>query len=107
MHSNAVPLYRIVLFQTIRYPHHTTQDSLSREQRKGCLNGNLTFRLSANDLLRHMQEHVRVDYGNYLIYQNNDRLSQSIKLSVYYRFNASQSKYKGQGAGADAKERIY
>lgn len=81
--------------------------SLSAAIQKSCLNGNLTFRLSANDLLRHMQEHVRVDYGNYLIYQNNDRLSQSIKLSVYYRFNASQSKYKGQGAGADAKERIY
>lgn len=80
--------------------------SLNAAIQKSCLNGNLTFRLSANDLLRHMQEQVRVDYGNFIIYQNNDRLSQSINFSVHYRFNASRSKYKGNGAGAEAKERI-
>lgn len=80
--------------------------SLNAAIQKSCLNGNLTFRLSANDLLRHMQEQLRVDYGNFIIYQNNDRLSQSINFSVHYRFNASRSKYKGNGAGAEAKERI-
>lgn len=62
--------------------------------------------LSANDLLRHMQEDALVDYGNYLVSQFRDFKKQALEFSVYYRFNASKSKYRGSGAGQDAKNRL-
>lgn len=80
--------------------------SLDAAVQKSFLDGNLTFRLSANDLLRHMQEDAFVDYGNYLVYQRRDFRNQAVELSVHYRFNATQSKYRGSGAGADAKSRM-
>ncbi len=73
---------------------------------KSFLDGNLTFRLSANDLLRYMQGDAFVDYGNYLIYQYTDLKSQALEFSVHYRFNATKSKYRGSGAGKDAKDRM-
>lgn len=80
--------------------------SLDAAVQKSFLDGNLTFRLSANDLLRHMQEDAFVDYGNYLVYQRRDFRNQAVEFSVHYRFNATQSKYRGSGAGADAKSRM-
>ncbi|MCQ2246853.1 MAG: outer membrane beta-barrel protein [Bacteroidaceae bacterium] len=80
--------------------------SLDAAVQKSFLAGNLTFRLSANDLLRHMQEDAFVDYGNYLVYQFRDLKNQALEFSVHYRFNATKSKYRGAGAGQDAKSRI-
>lgn len=80
--------------------------SLDAAVQKSFLDGNLTLRLSADDLLRHMQEDAFVDYGNYLVYQRRDYKKQALEFSVHYRFNATQSKYRGSGAGADAKSRM-
>ncbi len=80
--------------------------SLDAAVQKSYLDGNLTLRLSANDLLRHMQEDAFVDYGNYLVYQRRDFRNQALEFSVHYRFNATQSKYRGSGAGADTKNRM-
>ena len=80
--------------------------SLDAAVQKSFLDGDLTFRLSANDLLRHMQEDAFVDYGNYLVYQYRDLQNQALELSVHYRFNATKSKYRGSGAGKDAKNRM-
>ena len=80
--------------------------SLDAAVQKSFLDGNLTFRLSANDLLRHMQEDAFVDYGNYLVNQFSDSKNQALEFSVHYRFNASKSKYRGSGAGQDAKSRL-
>ena len=80
--------------------------SLDAAVQKSFLDGNLTFRLSANDLLRHMQEDAFADYGNYLVYQYRDNKNQALEFSVHYRFNATNSKYRGSGAGNDAKDRM-
>ena len=80
--------------------------SLDAAIQKSFLDGNLTFRLSANDLLNHTQEAALVDYGNYLVYQYSDYKKQALEFSVHYRFNAARSKYKGSGAGEDAKSRM-
>ena len=80
--------------------------SLDAAVQKSFFDGNLTFRLSANDLLRHMQEDAFVDYGNYLVCQFRDFKNQTLEFSVHYRFNASKSKYRGSGAGQDAKNRL-
>lgn len=80
--------------------------ALDAAVQKSFFDGNLTFRLSANDLLRHMQEDAFVDYGNYLVYQYRDQKNQALEFSVHYRFNATKSMYRGSGAGKDAKDRM-
>ncbi len=80
--------------------------SLEAAIQKSYMNGNLTFRLSMNDILKKMTEEVFVDYGNYNVYQLVDKQTQSITLSVHYRLNATKSKYRGSGAGTEAKGRM-
>ena len=66
----------------------------------------LNVRLAWNDILNKTKEHVCTDYGNFIHNQNNDYYSPSIQLRLSYRFNTANSKYKGTGAGADAKSRM-
>ena len=80
--------------------------SLEAAVQKSYMDGNLTFRLSANDLLRHMTEHSSSDFGSYLVNQTFDNQRQSVKFTVHYRFNTTKSKYKGSGAGVDATNRM-
>lgn len=80
--------------------------SLEAAVQKSYMNGNLTLRLSMNDILRKMREEVFVDYGNYNVYQLIDKQRQSLMLSIHYRLNATKSKYRGGGAGAEAKSRM-
>lgn len=46
------------------------------------------------------------DYGNFFNKQSNDSRSPCLQLRLSYRFNAANSKYKGTGAGQDAKNRM-
>lgn len=80
--------------------------SLDAALQKTFLDGNLTLRLTAFDLLRHMVENGISDFGDILVCQTNDHLSQKIGLSIHYRFNTARSKYRGSGAGIDAKNRL-
>lgn len=80
--------------------------SLEAVIQKSYMNGNLTFRLSMNDILKKMTEEVFVDYGSYNVYQLVDKQAQSITLSIHYRLNATKSKYRGNSAGAEAKSRM-
>jgi len=74
---------------------------------KTCLkDGSLVVRLSAEDMAGLANNNVTADYGNYLIAQTNVMDTKRITLSVKYRFNAAQNKYKGTGAGSDAKGRM-
>ena len=66
----------------------------------------LNVRLAWNDILNKTKEHVCTDYGNFIHNQNNDYYSTSVQLRLSYRFNTANSKYKGTGAGADAKSRM-
>ena len=66
----------------------------------------LNVRLAWNDILNKTKEHVCTDYGNFIHNQNNDYYSPSVQLRLSYRFNTANSKYKGTGAGADAKSRM-
>lgn len=80
--------------------------SLEAAVQKSYLDNRLSFRLSADDLLRRMVEYDKTDYGNYIVLDKADRKGQSIKFTVTYRFNATRSKYKGSGAGNDVKNRL-
>lgn len=67
----------------------------------------LTLRLSIQDILRRTQEDVIQDYGYYQItYQPYHYCNQRIDVSLRYSFNASRSKYKGSGAGQEARQRL-
>lgn len=66
----------------------------------------LNIRLSWNDILNKSIHHYSTDYGNCIISQSNDRYRPCVQLRVSYRFNSANNKYKGTGAGQDAKNRM-
>ena len=68
--------------------------------------GSLVVRLEGKDILGLGDNNVYCDYGNYFMEQTNQMDTKRLTLSVRYRFNSAQSKYKGTGAGKDAVSRI-
>lgn len=66
----------------------------------------LNVRLSWNDILNKTVNHINTDYGNFFNKQSNDSYAPCVQLRVSYRFNTANSKYKGTGAGQDAKSRM-
>lgn len=66
----------------------------------------LNVRLSWNDILNKTVNSVETDYGNFFNKQSNDSYAPCVQLRVSYRFNTANSKYKGTGAGQDAKSRM-
>ena len=68
--------------------------------------GSLVIRLEGRDLANMGRYNLFSDLGYYKITQNNMMDTQRIVLSVRYRFNTAASKYKGTGAGKDARSRM-
>ncbi len=66
----------------------------------------LVLRVTFDDVLRKSGQDVAMDCGYYYLEQSQHRNSQRLNVSVRYTFNQSQSKYKGTGAGSEAKERM-
>lgn len=74
--------------------------------RKSFFNDCLTIQLKANDILNNNNERILLYNGDIKVGSNNYHESRNIILSLRYRFNTSQSKYKGIGAGANEKKRF-
>ena len=68
--------------------------------------GSLVIRLEGRDLANKARYNLFTDLGHYKITQSNMMDTQRIVLSVRYRFNTASSKYKGTGAGQDARKRM-
>ena len=68
--------------------------------------GALVLRLEGADLARLGRYNVESNCGNHLVRQSNLLDNQRVKLRLTYRFNAAKSKYRGTGAGSDAKGRM-
>ena len=73
----------------------------------------LVLRLSVSDIFNTARHDAILDLGNYTLEQSDIFGGQRgqysfhrINLSVHYSFNATKSKYKGQGAGEDMKKRM-
>ncbi len=80
---------------------------LSASIQKTLLQNNaLTLRLSVNDILYRTGQDLLMDSGDSQMYQCNRHSSQRINFSIRYAFNQTKSKYKGTGAGKDAKDRM-
>ena len=72
---------------------------------KTFLNDRLSIQVTGHNLLN-SQEHYKVRYGLRNICQTQRRDVREVEFTVRYKFNATQSKYKGTGAGASEKERL-
>ncbi|MGM9855929.1 MAG: TonB-dependent receptor domain-containing protein [Muribaculaceae bacterium] len=81
--------------------------SLETAVQKSFLKNNaLTLRLAWQDMFRKGNNDVYIYYGSYSIHQTNTMDFNRVVFTARYSFNAARSKYKGTGAGKDARNRI-
>ena len=69
-------------------------------------NDALCFRVSVFDVLQRSPQKINMDCGYYVLDQWTKNNNHRLDVSLRYTFNASQSKYKGTGAGKDAQSRM-
>ena len=68
--------------------------------------GSLVLRLEGRDLAYMGHNNVFTNLGHYNITQSVLMDTQRLVFSLRYRFNTTESKYKGTGAGKDARSRM-
>ena len=68
--------------------------------------GSLVLRITGSNLANLAYYDIDSNTGNYHILQANRFDTQRIGISLRYRFNTAASKYKGTGAGKDARDRM-
>ncbi|MDR0893983.1 MAG: outer membrane beta-barrel family protein, partial [Prevotellaceae bacterium] len=74
---------------------------------KSFLKGNLTFQLYAADLFGTIKQRQQLYFGKLrLINQTNEANSRQVSLTIRYKFNSANNKYKGSGAGSAQKNRL-
>ena len=99
-------------FRNVRLLDHFW--NLTAVIQKKCLrNDVLTLRLSVSDIFNTGHHDALIDLGNYTLLHTNvfsgQRTAysyQRINLSIRYSFNATKSKYRGQGAGQEMMKRL-
>lgn len=99
-------------FRNVRLLDHFW--NLTAVIQKKCLrNDALTLRLSVSDIFNTGHHDALIDLGNYTLLHTNvfsgQRTAysyQRINLSIRYSFNATKSKYRGQGAGQEMMKRL-
>ena len=69
-------------------------------------NDALCLRISMNDVLQKRVNEVFLDNGYFQLYQTSGQNYHRLNVTLRYTFNSSSNKYKGSGAGADAKNRM-
>ena len=75
-------------------------------QKSWLKNDALTLRATLGDILQRSKQKVEMDCGYYTLHQHSINNRHRLALSLRYTFNATQSKYKGTGAGKDAAGRM-
>ena len=68
--------------------------------------GSLVLRLEGRDLAYTGHNNIFVNQGHYNITQSVLMDTQRLVFSIRYRFNTTESKYKGTGAGNDTRDRM-
>lgn len=74
--------------------------------RKSLLNDALSIELRGNDLLHRMKDGTLMYFERAMMYDKSWSDTRSVNLTVRYKFNTARSKYRGTGAGHDAKGRM-
>ena len=72
---------------------------------KTFLGDRLSVKVGGTNLLN-SQQNVALYYGKRSLHQQSRQDSRQLELTVRYKFNAAQSKYRGTGAGDDEKARL-
>lgn len=73
---------------------------------KSFFNDALNVELRGNDLFHQQKDASRVYMNRLTAYQANSYDSREFAITVRYRFNTAQSKYKGSGAGESTRSRF-
>jgi hypothetical protein len=69
-------------------------------------NDALCLRVSMSDVLQMRTTEMLLDNGYFQLHQTSDQNYHRLNVTLRYTFNSSNNKYKGSGAGADAKNRM-
>ena len=69
-------------------------------------NDALCLRISMSDVLQKRTSEVFLDNGYFQLHQTSGQNYHRLNVTLRYTFNSSSNKYKGSGAGADAKNRM-
>jgi len=69
-------------------------------------NDALCLRASIGDIFQRGQQAMALDCGYYDAVQSDKSRNHKLNITLRYSFNASQSKYKGTGAGKEAQSRM-
>ena len=94
MHTSISEVYRPIQCATLSIQKSFLKDDA------------LTINLTWADIFNTSMIYARTDYGRYLLDQPNDNFNTYLTLRISYRFNSAGSKYKGTGAGQDARNRM-
>lgn len=81
-------------------------DNLSCSIQKSFLKDNLTIRFAGQQLTRNWKQNITMDCGYYVLNQSHENFGGRVELSVRYKFNSANNKYKGTSAGDDAINRM-
>lgn len=90
--------------QNIHLDYHVTALDLSLT--KTFLNDRLSLKISGEDLLNRRKTDALIKNPNISIYQLNAMDTRNVVVTLRYRFNNTESKYKGTGAGNEEKGRL-
>lgn len=88
------------------FNHNAHEFNINARVQKTFLDGNLTVALFANDIFRNLHERWTGYYPVSTMAKDAYVYTQSVGVSFTYNFNATQSKYKGSGAGTSEKNRL-
>ena len=72
---------------------------------KTFLNDRLSIKVAGRNIFN-AQQHVMLRYGLRNLTQESHYDSRELQVTVRYKFNATQSKYKGTGAGLEERSRL-
>ena len=72
---------------------------------KTFFNDRLSIKVAGHNLFD-AQEHIDLNYGLRKLHQDSHRDLRELQVTVRYKFNTAQSKYRGTGAGSDEKARL-
>ena len=88
------------------FNHYAHEFNINARVQKTFLDGNLTVALFANDIFCNLRERWTGYYPVSTTAKDAYVYTQSVGASLTYNFNATNSKYKGTGAGNEEKKRL-
>lgn len=88
------------------FNHYAHEFNINARVQKTFLDGNLTVALFANDIFCNLRERWTGYYPVSTTAKDAYVYTQNVGVSLTYNFNATNSKYKGTGAGNEEKKRL-